>query len=130
MDAGDDVAQVLHVVVADLGAALHHHGGEDDGVHLAVGEPEGVLLAEEVLEELVAEAGVELVAEGGGLELLVGVVVVVAFLASQAHLVPGLAADVEILVALKKACGRIGQCQVDIAGSQKDSHIPQRPMMR
>lgn len=104
VDARDELAQVLHVVVADPGAALHDHGGEDDGVHLAVGDPEHVLLAAEVLEELVAEAGVELVAECGGQELLVGVVLVVA-VAGEAHLAFGLAADVEILVALEKACG-------------------------
>lgn len=110
MDARDDVTQVLHVVFADLGSALHDHGGEDDGVHLAIWKPERVLLAAEVLEQLVAEAGVELVAEGCGLQLLVGVVLVVTVL-GEAHCIFGFATDVVVLVALEKACVGIGQIQ-------------------
>lgn len=147
VDARDDLAQVLHVVVADLGSALHDHGGEDDGVHLAIWDPEGVLLAAEIFEQLVAETGVELVAEGCGLQLLVGVVLVVTVL-GEAHGIFGFATDVTVLVALEKACGGFGQLQSivlakvwmsETAGASlrqickeedKNSHIPQRPMLR
>lgn len=103
MDLRDDLAQVLHVVVADLGSALHDHSGENDGIHLARWDPESVLLAAELLEEFVAESSVQLVAEGCGLKLLVRVVVVVT-ISGEAHGRFGLAADVEVLVALEKAC--------------------------
>lgn len=103
MDLRDELAQVLHVVVADLGSALHDHGGENDGVHLAIWDPEDVLLATELLKQLVAEAGVQLVTEGCGLKLLVRFVVVVT-ISGEAHGRFGLAADVEVLVALEKAC--------------------------
>lgn len=146
MDLRDDLAQALHVVVANLGSALHDHGGEDDGIHLARWDPESVLLAAELLEELVAESIVQLVAEGCGLELLVGVVFVVTIV-GEAHGSFGFAADIEVLVALKKACdGMISLsllCTPDLekielrvrrlggfVGWQKDSHIPQRPMVR
>lgn len=103
MDLRDELAQVLHVVVADLGSALHDHGGEDDGIHLAIWDPESVLLAAELLEELITESSVQLVAEGRGLKLLVRVVVVVT-ISGEAHGRFGFAADVEVLVALEKAC--------------------------
>lgn len=146
MDLRDDLAQVLHVVVADLGSALHDHGGENDGIHLARWDPESVLLAAELLEELVAESSVQLVAEGLGLKLLVGVVIVVTIV-GEAHGSFGFAADIEVLVALEKACDGmislsllytpdLGNIELRMRQSEgfvgrgQDSHIPQRPMVR
>lgn len=103
IDLGDDLAQVLHVVVADLGSALHDHGGEDDRVHLAVRDPKGSLLAAEVLEKLVTEARVELLTESLGLQLLYRVVLVVVVI-GEADLVLDLATDVEVLIAVEEAC--------------------------
>lgn len=146
MDLGDELAQVLHVVVADLGSALHDHGGENDGIHLAIWDPESVLLAAEFLEELITESSVQLVAEGRGLKLFVRVVVVVT-ISGEAHGRFGFAADVEVLVALEKACDGmislslswtpdLGDLELrvrrseEFVGRRKNSHIPQRPMVR
>lgn len=146
VDLRDELAQVLHVVVANLGSALHDHGGENDGIHLAIWDPESVLLATELLEELITESSIQLVAEGCGLKLFVRVIFVVTIV-GETHGRFGFAADVEVLVALEKACDAmisfsllwtpdLGNVELQVrrwegsVGRRKDSHIPQRPMVR
>lgn len=108
-------------------------------------QPEGALLAAEVVKELVTEAGVQLVAEGCGLELLLSVII--GIIAGQAHVVFGVATDIEVLVALEEACDGIVSFVSDrphslhtsswrcvarkgLSTSRKCLHIPQRPMVR
>lgn len=54
----DNLAQVPHVIVANLSSALCNYSGEEDGIHLAVWDPESVLLATKVLNELVIKASI------------------------------------------------------------------------
>lgn len=108
LDLRDELAQMLHVVIADLGSTLHDHGGEDDGVQLGIIVLLFVLLAAEPPEELVTEAGVQLVAKGRGFQLLVRIVlVVVTVISGEAHVAFQFLADLEVLVGLEKACDRV-----------------------
>lgn len=122
VDLGDELAQVLHVAVADLATALHDHGGEDDGVHLAVRDPKRILLGAEVLEELVTEAGVQLVAKGRRLQLLLGVVFLVIFV-DETHDRFDFTTDVIVLVALEKACD--GMISLNISCRCSVGHLKQ-----
>lgn len=71
LDLRDDLAQMLHIVVVDLGSGYHDHGSKHDGVNLALVEANLALLAAEILEKLVTEARIQLFTELGRFELLV-----------------------------------------------------------
>lgn len=101
---GDDLAQMLHIVVVDLGSSLHDDGSEQDSVHLALRETKLALLAAEILEKLVTKARVQFLEELCRLQLLVKIVIAIV-ITGDAHIVQDVAAGVDVQFALKKACG-------------------------